>query len=101
MSRSQAKISLRVHPNAAKSEVVDSTDRVLQIRVAAPPVKGKANQELIAFLSQFLGVRKSTLAIIRGHTSRSKLITIDGLSQQEAIKRLASKPSATSGNASR
>lgn len=88
IAESGAKISLRVHPNAARNEVVGFTDGVLLVKVSAPPVKGKANRELIAFLSQMLGVGKSSLTIITGHTSRSKVIAIDGLSQGEAIRRL-------------
>jgi len=89
MSISKAKISLRVHPNAARNEVVDFTGGVLQVKVAAPPVKGKANRELITFLSQVLNVSKSALTIIKGHTSHNKVITIDGLSQEEVIQRLS------------
>ena len=92
MSKSKAKISLRVYPNAARNEVV-FINGVLQVRVAAPPVKGKANKELITFLSQVLGVGKAALAIIKGHTSRSKVIAIDGLSQEEVIRRLSPKQS--------
>ena len=81
-------LSLRVRPNAARNEVVGFTDGVLEVRIAAPPVKGKANQELIAFLSQTLGVSKSRLTIIKGQTSRHKVIAIAGLSQDEIIRRL-------------
>ena len=88
MSESKAKISLRIYPNATKSEVVDFTSGVLRVRVAAPPVKGKANKELVAFLGQALGVGKDALAIIKGHTNRSKVISIDGLSQEVIMKRL-------------
>ncbi len=90
MSESEVRISLRVYPNAARSEVVSFTDGVLRVRVAAPPVKGKANRELIAFLSKTLAVGKGALTIVKGHTSRSKVITIDGLSQEDVIKRLSS-----------
>jgi uncharacterized protein (TIGR00251 family) len=75
------------------------TGGVLQVRVAAPPVKGKANKELTAFLSRALGVSKSSLAIVKGHTSRNKVITVAGLSQQDIINRLSIKPS--SGGATR
>ena len=89
MSRTEAKISLRVYPNAARSEVIGFTDGVLRVRVAAPPVKGEANKELIAFLSKVLAVGKGTLTIVKGHTSRSKVIAIDGLSQEDIMKRLS------------
>ena len=63
------------------------TDGVLRVRVAAAPVKGKANRELIAFLSQFLKVTPGALTITRGHTSRHKTIAVNGLSQEELLKR--------------
>ena len=88
-----------MHPNAGKNEVVGFTDGVLQVRVSAPPVKGKANRELIAFLSQALGLSKSSLSIVKGHTSRNKVVAIDGLSQKDIINRLSIKPS--SGGATR
>ena len=89
MNDSEAEISLRVYPNAALSEVLGSTDGVWRVKVAAPPVEGKANRELIALLSQVLGVSKSRLSMVRGHTSRSKIVAVDGLSQAEAIMRLS------------
>ena len=101
MSSNQAKISLRVHPHAARNEVVDFTEGVFQVKVAAPPVKGKANKELIAFLSQILGMGKSSLTIVKGHTSRSKVIVIDGLRQEDIIKRLSPKPSSSGDATSR
>ena len=93
MSGSKVRISLRVHPSAARSEVVGFTDGMLQVRVAAPPVKGQANRELIALLSKALAVGKSALTIVKGHTSRSKVIAVDGLSQEDIMKRLSPKPS--------
>ena len=88
-SDSSAKISLRVHPSASRNEVAGFSDGVWHIRVAAPPVKGKANKELTDFLGQLLNVGKSRIAIIRGHATRNKVITIDGLSQEEVINRLS------------
>ncbi len=88
-SGNEAKISVRVHPNAAKNEVVNFTDRILQVRISAPPVKGKANRELIAFLSQILDIGKSKVSIIKGHSSRHKIIAIDGMSQQDIMERLS------------
>jgi uncharacterized protein (TIGR00251 family) len=83
-----ARISLRVYPNAPRNQVVGLSDGVLAVRVAAPPVKGQANRELVSFLSQLLGVNKGRLSIIRGHTSRNKLISVSDLSYEEAIRRL-------------
>jgi uncharacterized protein (TIGR00251 family) len=87
-SERQAKISLRVYPSAISNEVMGFADGVLRVKVSAPPVKGKANRELIAFLGQKLCTGKGSLTIIKGHTSRNKVIAIDGLSQEEVIRRL-------------
>lgn len=89
-------IAVRVHPNSRKSELVGVTDGVWQVKVAAPPVKGKANAELLALLSKVLGVGKSNLSLVKGHTSRSKVIAVDGLSEEEITKRLSSSSSGVS-----
>ena len=75
--------------------MVAFTEGVWQVRVAAPPVKGKANKELIAFLSQLLDVSKSAITVLKGHTTRHKVVAIVGLSQAEVMKRLSSYDDAT------
>ena len=86
---SKIEISVRVHTSSARNEVVGVSEGIWRVRVAAPPVKGKANKELIAFLSQLLGVGKSQIGIIKGHTARNKVIAINGLSQEDIMKRLS------------
>lgn len=78
-----------MHPNAARNELAGFSEGVLRVKVAAPPVKGKANKELIAFLAQKLGLSKGDLTILKGHSSRNKLISIAGLSREELIRRLS------------
>jgi uncharacterized protein (TIGR00251 family) len=78
-----------VHPNAARNELAGFSEGVLRVRVAAPPVKGKANKELIAFLAQKLGLSKGDLTILKGHTSRNKVISIAGLTREELNQRLS------------
>jgi len=85
---SETRISLHVYPNAPRNQVVGFSDGVLGVKVAALPVKGQANRELVTFLSQRLGVGKSSLAILKGHTSRNKLIAVRDLSQEEVLRRL-------------
>ena len=82
-------ISLRVHSDAKRNEVVGVNDGVWQVRVAALLVRGKANRELIAFLGQVLDVGKSSLNIIRDETSRSEIITAEGLNREQVTKRLS------------
>ena len=83
-------ISVWVYPNAKRDELRGLIDGVWQVSVSAPPVKGKAKTRLIALLSQVLGVGKSSLSIVKGHTSRSKVIAVDGLTEEEVTQRLSS-----------
>lgn len=75
------KLALKVIPNAKKSEAVgwekDSrTGRVLRLRIAAPPVEGKANRAVILFLSSWLGVPRSAVSLLRGDASRLKVVEL-------------------------
>jgi uncharacterized protein (TIGR00251 family) len=83
------RLSVKVTPNANRNEIGGFRDGVLQLKIAAPPVKGKANRELISFLSDVLGVSMSSLSIVKGQTSRNKIIAVDGLSQEDIINRLS------------
>jgi uncharacterized protein (TIGR00251 family) len=79
---------VHVHPGAPRSEVLGFSGGVLRIKVAAPLVRDKANKELIAFLSRILGVNKGALTIIHGRASRDKILAIEGMSQEQIMKRL-------------
>jgi len=101
MSEVQAKLTVRVTPNAPKNEIAGSAGGVVRIKIAAPPVDNKANDELIEFLSRVLEIRKSALAVARGQNSRVKTIVIDGLSTDEVMKRLSSFSSRRASKQSR
>jgi len=83
------RLTVKVTPNANRNEIIAFSNGVLQVRIAAPPVKGKANKELTDFLSKTLGVRKSSISIVKGQTSRNKVIAIEGMSREDIIKRLS------------
>lgn len=84
----QARIVVRVQPNASQNEVLRFKDGVLHVRIAASPTKGKANQELIKFLSHILGVSKSNLIIEKGLTGKRKVIGIDESTQDQVMAQL-------------
>ena len=69
-------ISLRVIPNAKKNEIVGILDNALKIKIASPPVEGKANSQIIKFFSDYLNVSKSKLEIISGEKNKCKLLKI-------------------------
>ncbi len=81
-------LSVKVNPNAKCDEITGWRDGAIQVKIAAPPEKGKANKELVDFLSRTLGVKKSAISIIKGQTSRNKVIIIEGMTREEIIKRL-------------
>ena len=78
-----ARITVRIQANAHQNMVAGFQEGILYIKIAAPPVKGRANQELIRFLSDILGIRKSDLSIEKGQTSKNKIIAVRGLSQKQ------------------
>ncbi len=82
------RLAVKVTPNAGRNEISGFKEGVLQVKIGAPPDKGKANKELVDFLSEKLGVKKSAVLIIKGQTSRNKVIAVEGLSGEEIIKRL-------------
>lgn len=84
-----ARLQLRVTPNARRNELTGYREGVLQVKVAAPPERGKANMELIKHLSGVLGVSKSSLRLLQGHTSRNKVIAVGGLDETEVKQRIA------------
>lgn len=84
-----AAIAVRVTPRTAKNEIHDILDDgTIKIRLTAPPVEGKANKELIKFLSSVLDVPPSTIEILAGQSGHDKLLSIMGLSSQEVQKKI-------------
>jgi uncharacterized protein (TIGR00251 family) len=84
-----SRLQVRVTPRASHNEVTGFTDDVLYVRVAALPDRGKANKELIDYLSRIMGVGKTALHLLKGHTSRNKVIAVDGLSLEEIKEHLS------------
>ena len=79
---SSRRVRVRLQPRASKNEVTgwkeepETGDQVLQVRVTAPPVDGKANEALIALLAKEFKTPKSKILILKGETSRDKLIEL-------------------------
>lgn len=80
-------LSLRIQPRASKNGISRMEDGSLKVRLTAPPVDGAANEALIAYLARALGVSKSSVEILSGHTSREKRIRISGVNEGD-VERL-------------
>jgi len=80
--------SARVVPRAKRNQIMGVKGGILKVRIAAPPVKGKANEALVEFLAQALGVRKWQVEIVSGQRTRNKTLRVRGLSEEETRQRL-------------
>jgi uncharacterized protein len=70
-------LTLHVQPGAKRTEVAGTHGDALRIRLAAPPVDGKANAELLRFLAAAFDVPRRAVTLLRGEASRQKLVRID------------------------
>jgi uncharacterized protein len=69
-------LTLHVQPGAKRTEVAGTHGDSLKIRLAAPPVDGKANAELLTFLAEAFGVPRRNVTLVRGDASREKVVRI-------------------------
>jgi len=86
-------LAVRAQPGAKKSEIVgvygEGATAQLKIAVQAPPIEGRANSALIAFLSKTFGVAKNKIEIVSGELSRSKVFLLQELTVEKAQSKLS------------
>jgi len=82
-SGKKATIGIHLQPGAKRNEIVGFREGLLYVKVAALPQKGQANRALLELMAQTLGIPKSNVEIIRGQSSRSKVISVHGLTSEE------------------
>jgi uncharacterized protein (TIGR00251 family) len=85
---SHARIAVKVQPGASADRIVGKTGEEWKITLTAPPVEGRANRACVELLASLLDVPRSTIRIMRGETSRRKLIEIEGVSQADVESKL-------------
>lgn len=83
---SSCTISVKVLPRSSRNMVVGVENGVLKIKVQAPPVEGAANEALIDFLSKILARPRNSIEVLKGQTSRHKLIRLKGMERTEVLK---------------
>lgn len=84
-------MEVKVVPGAARSEVGGIRDGALLVRVAAPPEKGKANEELRGCLARALGISKTAVELVAGAASRRKRISVPAEAEAQLRKLAAPK----------
>ena len=70
-------IKVYVQPKSSKNEIIGEHNNMLKIKIKSPADSGKANKELVSFLAKYLSLKKSQIAIVKGHISRQKTLRID------------------------
>ncbi len=84
-----AALTVRVTPRARKTQIARvMDDGTVRVRVAAPPVEGKANRALLKYLAQILGVRANRIEIVAGEKGLDKIISITGMEAADVQRRI-------------
>jgi uncharacterized protein (TIGR00251 family) len=82
-------LAIRVTPRASRNEISEiRSDGTVKIRLTAPPVEGKANEALVEFLAEVLGVPRSHIEVVAGANGRDKLVSILDLDAQTVHERI-------------
>jgi uncharacterized protein (TIGR00251 family) len=83
-----ARLTVKVHPRAKRSAITGRLGEAWKLDLAAPPVDGKANDECVRFFAELAGVARSRVSIVLGATRRTKVIEIEGLSEDRLAELL-------------
>ena len=79
---------VRVLPRASRNQVAGEEQGAIKIKLTAPPVEGAANAALLAFVAEWLGVRKSAVSIVSGDRARHKRLHVTGVTVEAVRQRL-------------
>ena len=75
-------LSVKLQPRASANEIGEALGDELRVKVTAPPVDSAANEALVRFLAETLGCPRNHVELVRGQTSRHKLIKVYGVSAE-------------------
>jgi uncharacterized protein len=84
----EARIEVRLRPRGHADELLGLVDGVLQAKVAAPPVDGRANKALCRLVAKRAGVAPSRVKVVRGEKSRDKVLLVEGIDEPALMGRL-------------
>ena len=81
-------LAIKLQPRASANEIGDVLGQELRVKVTAPPVDSAANEALVRFLADSLGCGRNRVELVRGQTSRHKLIKLHGFTPDEVAQKL-------------
>jgi uncharacterized protein len=77
------RLTIYVQPRASRTEISGIHGDALKVRIAAPPVDGEANAELERFLAKLFALPRSSVRVVGGATSRTKVVALEGVTRQQ------------------
>ena len=80
-------LHVKVQPRASRNEIGETLGNELKIKVTAPPVDSAANEALVEFLAEVLGCPRGAVQLVRGKTSRHKVIAVRGVTAEQVRER--------------
>lgn len=83
-----ARITVHVVPRARATAIAGRHGDAVKIRLVSPPVAGAANDELVRFLAGRLGISRGAVTVVAGHTTRRKIVAIEGLESASVLTSL-------------
>jgi uncharacterized protein (TIGR00251 family) len=89
MRAARTRLKLRVSPGARRPGIAGRHGDAWKVRVSEPPEDGRANEAVLRLLAQALDVPRATVALVSGHSSRDKVVELDGLEQAQTERLLA------------
>ena len=81
-------LSIKLQPRASANEIGEALGNELRVKVMAPPVDSAANEALVRFLAEKLDCARNRVELVRGQTSRHKVIKLHGMTVEEVAKKL-------------
>ncbi|HEY1273477.1 MAG TPA: DUF167 domain-containing protein [Thermoleophilaceae bacterium] len=82
------RVAVRAQPRARRDEIAGERDGAVLVRVTAPPVEGKANDAVRKLIAKRLGVAPTLVSVVRGGSSRDKVIEVAGMDDAELRRAL-------------
>ena len=86
-----ARFTVKVHPRARRSAVAGRLGEAWKLDLTAAPVEGKANEECVRFLAELVGVPRARVRVVTGLTSRTKVVEIEGVTEEEFSRAAGTK----------
>jgi hypothetical protein len=85
-------LAVKVQPRASRNEIGEALGNELRLKVTAPPVDAAANEALVRLLAETLDCPRNRIELVRGHTTRHKVLLLHGISATTALERLQPRP---------